>query len=158
MYRNSPLPIFHPSRQFPGNLPLVPSKAADTPGLCWIIWEHRWRREQDVPGTSQIFLQTEKHPLKSLPALSAVFTHSCFHPANTSVLETHKDLLGNGISLQFPKCFRSHTPHGIQEGFGSPDLLGSTWQGPGENTPVVSVSSWSYLQLLVLAGSLKSKT
>lgn len=109
LYRNSPLPIFQPSWQFPGNLPLVPSKGAVVPGLCWIIWENRWRRAQGVPSTSQIFLQTEKHPLKSLPVLSAVFTHFCSHPANTSVLETHKDLCGNGISLQFPKSFVTHS-------------------------------------------------
>lgn len=139
LYKNSPLPIFQPSWQFPGNLLLVPSKGAVAPGLSWVIWEHRWRRTQGVPSTSQICLQTEKHPLKSLPALSAVFTHSYFHPANTSVLETHRDLLGNGISLQILKCFVSHSLWYPERLWlqGKSDLLGSTQQRQGENTLVV---------------------
>lgn len=57
--------------------------------------EEKTRYTKHIPD---FFLQAEKHPLKSLPALSAVFAHFCFHPANTSVLEAHKDL-GNGVSF-----------------------------------------------------------
>lgn len=105
-------------------------------------------------------LSADRKALKSLPALSAVFTRFCLHPANTSVLKTHKDLFGNDISLQFPKCFVAHSLWHPERLWlqGKSDLLGSTWQSQGENTLVVHMSMWSFLQLqVIIAADFKSQ-